>query len=450
MSLFRKFIALALVLLAIAAVVWLLLRSGDPTAFANGKRVHLADFRGTNPTGVPPSLAGADLVARGEYLTRAADCAACHTAPGGKPFSGGLAFRLPMIGTLYSTNITPDPETGIGTWSDDEFVRALHEGVGKGGERLYPAFPYTSYTLMTRSDALAIKAYLFSLKPIKYARPPNDVSFPFNQRYLMTFWNVLFNPGHRFRPNADQPAEWNRGAYLVEALGHCGDCHTPRNILFGLKSQKKFAGALIQGWKAYNITPDLKWGIGAWSDAQIGGYLSQGHADERSTASGPMAEVVDNSLRFLTDFDIRAMAAYLKSVPAVSDAGGAAAVQTLSAQEQVPKTTGLGAGGEPLGLQVFEGACASCHGFDGTGVVFDHASFLGNRTVNDPAAINATQAILQGTHLHTSQGKVFMPTFGTGFSNAEIAAVVNFVTGRFGAGASQITADEVGKRRENH
>ena len=186
---------------------------------------------------LPASLADADLVARGEYLTRAADCAACHTAPGGKPFAGGLPFKLPMIGTIYSTNITPDPETGIGAWSDEEFLRALHQGIGKGGKHLYPAFPYTSYALMTDNDVLAIKAYLLSLKPVKYTPPPNDVSFPFNQRYLMMFWNALFKPSHRFRPNEDQPADWNRGAYLVEALGHCGDCHTPRNLLFGREQQ---------------------------------------------------------------------------------------------------------------------------------------------------------------------------------------------------------------------
>ena len=305
MSRVAKLVALAVVLAAIAAVAWFLLRSGDPTAFARGKRVDLADFKGANPTGVPASLAQADPVARGEYLARAADCVACHTVPGGKPFAGGLAFKLPMIGTIYSTNITPDKDTGIGAWSDDEFVRMLHDGIGKGGEHLYPAFPYPAYALMTSDDALAIKSYLFSLKPIKYTPPPNDVAFPFNQRYLMTFWNVLFKPGHRFQPNADQPAEWNRGAYLVEALGHCGDCHTPRNILFGLKSRQKFAGALIQGWKAYNITPDPKWGIGEWSEAQLQGYLAHGHADGRSSASGPMAEVVDNSLRFLSQDDIR-------------------------------------------------------------------------------------------------------------------------------------------------
>src|SRR6476660_10191404 len=160
MSRVTKLIALVVVLVAIAAVAWLLLRSGDPTAFAKGKRVDLADFKGANPTGVPSSLARADLVARGEYLTRAADCAACHTAPGGKPFAGGLPFKLPMIGTIYSTNITPDPETGIGAWSDKEFLRALHHGIGKDGKHLYPAFPYSSYALMSDNDVLAIKAYL--------------------------------------------------------------------------------------------------------------------------------------------------------------------------------------------------------------------------------------------------------------------------------------------------
>jgi mono/diheme cytochrome c family protein len=446
MSRFTKLIALVVVLVAMAAVAWFSLRSGDPTAFASGKRVDLADFPGTNPTGVPSSLAQAGLLARGEYLTRAADCAACHTAPGGKPFAGGLAFKLPMIGTLYSTNLTPDTQTGVGAWSDEDFVRALHDGIGRDGRHLYPAFPYTSYTLMTRSDALAIKSYLFSLQPIKYTPPPNDIAFPFNQRYLMAFWNVLFKPGHRFRPNTDQPVEWNRGAYLVEALGHCGDCHTPRNLLYGLKSGQKFAGAIIQGWKAYNITPDPKWGIGAWSDAQIDGYLSRGHAQGRSSASGPMAEVVDNSLRFLTDVDIGAVAAYLKSVPAVSDAGGTAAVQTPSPKDQIAARAGSG---EPLGLHVFEGACASCHGFDGNGVIFSNASFLGNRTVNDPAGINATQAVLQGTHLHTAHGKVFMPGFGNGYSDAEIAAVVNYLTARFGISASALQPDEIAKRRQN-
>jgi mono/diheme cytochrome c family protein len=446
MSRFKQLVVLAIILAAILAGAWFGLRSGDPTAFAAGKRVDLADFRGPDPTGAPASLAGADLVARGEYLTRAADCAACHTVPGGKPFAGGLAFKLPMIGTIYSTNITPDEDTGIGAWSDDDFVRALHDGIGKGGKHLYPAFPYPSYALMTRSDALAIKAYLSSLKPVKYAPPPNDVSFPFSQRYLMAFWNVLFKPSHRFQPNADQPAEWNRGAYLVEALGHCGDCHTPRNVLFGPKPQQKFAGALIQGWKAYNITPDPKWGIGAWSDAQLRGYLAHGHADGRGSASGPMAEVIDNSLRFLSEEDIGAMAIYVRSVPSKSSTGELAVAATT--EEPPPKPIQAVSAGSPLGLRVFEGACTGCHSFDGSGAVSNYAALLGTRAVNDPEGTNATQAILQGTHLRTQLGKIFMPGFGDGYSDAEIAAVVNYVTDRFGTTATALTPRDVATRRQ--
>lgn len=273
MRLPRKLLALALVVLvlAIGAVGWLGLRPDGPTDFAGGARIELADYRGSDPTGAPPSIAGTDMVARGEYLTRAADCVACHTAPGGKPFAGGLAFPLPF-GSLYSTNITPDKDIGIGVWSDENFVRALHEGVGRDGKHLYPAFPYTSYTLMTRSDVLAIKAYLFSLKPVRNRPPANDISFPFNQRYLIWFWNRLFSPGQRFQPNTGQTPEWNRGAYLLEALGHCGECHTPRNLLYGLSSGRKFAGTMINGWKAYNIASDPAWGIGGLRRA-VGGLF---------------------------------------------------------------------------------------------------------------------------------------------------------------------------------
>ena len=286
-----KLLAFAIIVVAVVAGTgWFVLHARDPTEFAGGSRVVLANYKGPDPTGVPAALAGADPLARGEYLTRAADCAACHTAPGGKQFAGGRAFKLPF-GTLYSPNITADKETGIGDWSDDDFVRALHKGIGKDGKYLYPAFPYPSYTLMTRNDALAIKTYLFSLKPIRNVAPADDLAFPFNQRYLMVFWNPLFNPDHRFRPNSDKTAEWNRGAYLSEALGHCGDCHTPRNLLQALNSSQKYAGAVIEGWKAYNITPDPAWGIGAWSTPQLVEYLSHRacarsqhgrRADERS------------------------------------------------------------------------------------------------------------------------------------------------------------------------
>ena len=445
----HKAAILAVVVLAIVAVGWWAFSSGDPTGFAKGKRVELADFKGPDPTGSPADLANADLVARGEYLTRAADCAACHTAPGGKPFTGGLAFKLPMIGTIYSTNITPDQETGIGSWSDEEFLKALHQGIGKGGKHLYPAFPYTSYALMADSDVLAIKAYLLTLKPVKYTPSPNDVSFPFNQRYLMMFWNVLFKPLHRFRPNEDQPAGWNRGAYLVEALGHCGDCHTPRNLLFAVNNKRKFAGAIIQGWKAYNITPDHDWGIGSWSDEQLQGYLSAGHAEGRGSAGGPMSEVVDNCLRYLSAPDIKAIMAYLKSVPDIGDGTDVAAAPTpkvalkVSEQPAPPDKSGPA-------LHLFEGACIGCHQFDGKGAVSNYASLIGGRTASDPSGTNATQALIGGTHLGFVKTAGFMPNFGDGYSDSEIAAVVNYLTGRFGARASELTPDEVAKQRQTN
>ena len=212
-----------------------------------------------------PGAARADdaLVKRGEYLTRAADCAACHNSPSGQAWVGGREFRLPM-GVLYSPNITPDPDTGIGRYTDDEWVSMMHDGIGRGGKHLYPAMPYNSYTGMSRDDALAIKAYMFAQTPVKATAPANRMRFPFDQRWLMVGWNLFNNPDKRLEPVADKSAEWNRGAYLVEALGHCAQCHTPRNFMQGL-SGKHFAGAPQQGWMAYNMTSDKDHGIGGWS-----------------------------------------------------------------------------------------------------------------------------------------------------------------------------------------
>jgi mono/diheme cytochrome c family protein len=229
-----------------------------------------------------------ELIARGEYLVKAADCAGCHNAPGGKPFAGGLAFKLPF-GTIYSTNITADRETGIRSWSDDDLVRALHQGIAKDGSYLYPAFPYTSYTGLSRDDIVAMKAYLFSLPAVRAPARRNELAFPFNQRWTMAFWNLVFLDEHRFRPDPHANDSENRGQYLATALGHCGECHTPRNIGFAMALSKQSSGAMLEGWHAYNITADKSYGIGNWSDQQIGDYLSSGHAMGRGSAAGPMA-----------------------------------------------------------------------------------------------------------------------------------------------------------------
>ena len=229
----------AIILVAIGVFAWRTFSPG-PLAFAGGSTVALADYHEANPTGVPADLAKADIVKRGEYLAKAADCMVCHTAPGDAEYAGGLAFPLPF-GTLYSTNITADKNTGIGNYSDQDFLDAVQRGIRKDGARLYPAMPYTSYTFMTDADVLAIKAYLLSLPAVPRQNQRDTLQFPFNQRWSMIFWSLAFNPNTRFAPNTAKSAEWNRGAYIAEALAHCGDCHTPRNLAFALDNRRKFA-----------------------------------------------------------------------------------------------------------------------------------------------------------------------------------------------------------------
>jgi mono/diheme cytochrome c family protein len=426
-----------------AALAGYLVFGPGPTAFAQGKHVALAEYHEKDPTGVPDTLKSASLAERGEYLTRAADCEACHTAKGGVPFAGGRAFVLPF-GTLYSTNITPDAETGIGSYNDADFLGAVHKGVGRGNVKLYPAMPYASYTYMSDADALAIKAYLLTLKPVHAPAPPNALAFPFNQRGLLSIWSAMFNPDKRYEPNVERDAVWNRGAYLVEAMGHCGECHTPRNLAFALNNRQKFAGAIQAGWRAYNITPDRGSGVGAWSDMELVHYLSAGHADGRGTASGPMGEAVDDSLRYLTPSDLAAMVAYLRTVAGIAT-GDLPEPRAVPAADSFAEESG--AHSEPRGRAVYEGACAGCHGWSGISPVIPQATLTGTRSVNDATATNVAEVIIRGGERHAEPGPSNMPAFGSTYSDGEIASVANYVTGRFGAKASALTADEVTKLR---
>jgi mono/diheme cytochrome c family protein len=414
-----------------------------PTDFAGGKRVALAAYTAGDPTGVPAELKSASPVERGEYLTRAADCEACHTAKDGAPFAGGVAFVLPF-GTIYSTNITPDAETGIGNYSDANFLDAVHKGIGRNHTKLYPAMPYASYTYMSDADALAIKAYLFSLKPVHAPAPQNTLSFPFNQRGLMSLWSAFFNPDRRYEPNMDRSPEWNRGAYLAEAMAHCGECHTPRNLAFALNNRQKFAGAVQSGWRAYNITPDHSSGVGSWSDADLAHYLSVGHADGRGTAAGPMGEAVDASLSYLKTSDIAAIVTYLRSVPVVASADLPDPKQT-PAPALFAETTS--AAGDSHGRAVYEGACAGCHGWTGVSPVIPFATLTGTRGVNDATGVNVAQVIIGGGRRHVTGDSNNMPAFGSTYSDAEIASVANYVTARFGVKGSDLTAAKVAKLR---
>jgi mono/diheme cytochrome c family protein len=304
--------------------------------------------------------------------------------------------------------------------------------------------PYTSYTYMTDADALAIKAYLFSLPPVDAANRADTLSFPFNQRWSMIFWSMAFNPDTRFAPNTERSLEWNRGGYLAEALAHCGECHTPRNLAFALDNRKKFAGALTAGWRAYNITPDKSTGIGAWSDDDVFAYLAHGHALGRGTAAGPMGEAVDESFSQMAPEDIRAIVAFVRSVPPIASPDLPA---TLAPPAPASPKDGAVAG-NALGKKIFAEACASCHSWTGVSPLTPFATIAGARAVNDPAATNVAQIVISGTRRTEPQAAISMPAFGSIFSDAEIAAVVNYVTARFGSEKSEITESEVAALRK--
>jgi mono/diheme cytochrome c family protein len=432
-----------IVIVALGFAAWLVLIPG-PMAFAKGSTVVLADYKGPNPTGVPASLAKESLIKRGEYLAHAADCFACHTAKGGQAYAGGFAFNLPGIGTIYSTNITADKETGIGNYTDQEFLNALHKGIRSDGQYLYPAMSYTSYTFMTDADALAIKAYLFSLPAVHAAAKPNQLAWPYNNRSLMGVWDAFYAADQRFRPNPSQSPEWNRGAYLAEAMGHCGECHTPRNLAYAMNNRRKFAGALTAGWRAYNISSDAKSGLGSWSDNDLSTYLSTGHADGHGGAAGPMGEAADDSLTYLTPGDIHALVVYLRSVPAQDTD----LPRVVDKPAPAAYNEGVAADVDPRGAMIFAGACASCHDWTGVSPLSKYATLTGVRAVNDPSATNVAQAIIHGVDRDTAQGHIFMPAFGSAYSDDEIAAVANYVTARFGAKGAHLTEKDIAGLRK--
>lgn len=403
------------------------------------------------PTPTPAAAAGSsNLVKRGEYLARAGDCAACHTADKARPFAGGLLINTPF-GTIVTPNITPDPDTGIGQWSDADFLRAMHEGIGKGGERLYPAFPYAEYTKITDQDVLAIRAYLNTLTPIHFTPPPNTLKFPFNQRWLMVFWNMFNFDEGRFVPDSKQSTEWNRGAYLVEGLAHCGACHTPRNFTQGLKASSRFSGALQAGWHAYNITSDKNSGVGNWSDNELVSYLSTGVASGRANAAGPMANVVTDSTQYLTREDIDSIVTYLRSVPPIS--GGESRPRDQWGNPAADDATALR--GMTInavnGAQLFIANCASCHSWTGQGVGASapgaYPSLIHHSAVGASDANNLAMVILHGVNRTTKQAHVLMPAFGAQLSDEQVAAITNYVTKQFGNPQSTITVDQVAKLR---
>lgn len=311
---------------------------------------------------------------------------------------------------------------------------------------MYPAFPYASYTQISRDDVLAIKAYLFSMQPVHQPRTENSLSFPFNQRWGMTFWNALNLDPSRFEPDPTKSADWNRGNYLANALGHCGECHTPRNVTFGLRTSQMFSGAEIEGWRAYNTSADAALGIGEWSMQELEQFLKTDHAENRGSASGPMEEVVRLSLSHLDDQDIHSLAVYLNDTAPVSndrDPMVAATPPAVQDGRYVPAEDDAG-----LGQKVFAGNCASCHAWDSAGMSTPYAGLKGSKTANDHVGSNIVQVVLSGQKANTSTGMVSMPSFRKLLSDSEIAAVANYVVRRYGDKSGSVTVKQVAKQRK--
>jgi len=401
--------------------------------------------------------ASQELVQRGAYLARAGDCIACHTAPEGQPFTGGAPLNTP-IGMIYSTNITPDLETGIGRYSMDDFVKVMREGVAKDGHRLYPAMPYTSYARLSQEDLLALYAYFMQgMEPVHNPNHPTQLSWPLSMRSLMAVWNALYLKKAEYATDPNKSASWNRGAYLVQGLGHCGGCHTPRGVLSQEKAgsekdgRQYLAGAALDNWHASPLTGDRETGLHAWSKDEIVEFLRTGRT-ERVAALGVMAEVVGKSTQYLTDQDLMAIAEYLKSLPPSNDEGQGNADSAMQAGAASAATHALRAGDTGMrGSRVYLDNCNACHRSDGSGANRTFPNLVKNEAVNAKDPITLIHIMLAGASMPSTQtapSAFAMPDLGWRLSDAEVADVLTFVRGSWGNHAAAVSRDEVGRVRK--
>ena len=377
-------------------------------------------------------------IERGRYLVNAGDCASCHTAEGGKPYAGGLAVPTPF-GTIYSTNITPDPATGIGKWSEQDFYKAMHDGIRRDGKHLYPAFPYPWFTKVSRADVHAIKAFLDTVTPVRQQNKPTELPWPLSVREVMAGWNKLYFHEGAFKPDHKKSEQWNRGAYLVEGLGHCGACHTDTNLLGAPKTADKLKGGDFgEHWYAPALTSNLRDGLGGWSAAEIVEYLKTG-ANAKSAAGGPMAEVVKNSTQYLSDVDLNAIAVYLKDVPAEQARAAA-------------KTTDIDKQAWSRGEALYVDNCTGCHMENGAGVAQIFPSLKGSSAVQAKLPDTVTHIVLAGAKTAATPGKptgFAMPAFGWKLDDKEVADLVNYIRNAWGNHSSLTNQNAVSKVRKD-
>jgi fructose 5-dehydrogenase cytochrome subunit len=408
----------------------------------------------------PPDQTAA-VINRGEYLATAADCGACHTAPRGKPFAGGLPIPTPL-GIIYSSNITPSADFGIGRYAEEEFSRALRRGVRRDGANLYPAMPYTSYAKFTEEDAHALYLYFTqAVKPVEQPAPPTQLPFPMNIRASMMAWNLLYLDSTAFVTDPHHSAEWNRGAYLVQGAAHCSTCHTPRGFLMQEEISRALSGAQVGPWYAPNITSDPVSGIGSWTKEDLAAYLRTGHLSRKAQAAGSMGEAVTKSFQHLTAPDIDAIATYVKSVPAVHNPGDETSrfamgkafseLATLRGRDGIRSDNDTHA----TGAELFEGNCASCHAAEGQGSKDGYyPSLFLNSATGAKTPANLVAAILYGVDRTISGRQAFMPGFGghptdaNPLSDRDIAVLGNYVLTHYGSARTIITEKQVAEARQ--
>ena len=377
----------------------------------------------------------AEDIARGKALTDAGGCASCHTADPAKPFAGGKRIDTPF-GGVYSPNLTPDRETGLGAWSDDAFYDALRFGVARDGSRYYPAFPYPNFTKLTRQDILAIRGYLATLTPVSNAPRAPELRWPFNHRVVMRGWNWLFFKPGILMPDQQKSTEWNRGRYLVEGVAHCGGCHTPKNMFGAEKRPRAYSGARVAGMFAPRLDGAARSGLKSWSVEDITEYLQSGR-NGKSHAGEVMSEVVVNSTSRMSDGDVRAIAIYLKDLPE--------GVREPKVARPPPSQM---AAGEKL----YNGACIACHEKDGSGAPRIYPPLPGNANLQSADALSTLRVILDGAQTVTTPrapNTGSMPAYAAKMTDQEIADVTNYIRNAWGNAAPLVTADEVAKARKN-
>ncbi|MFM0125339.1 cytochrome c [Paraburkholderia sp. RL18-101-BIB-B] len=452
----RRHVALAAcaiaLAIAVAGIAMREVRGEDASASASSDAVSALPSAGASarPAARRPD---AGTLARGEYIAKAGDCAGCHTAAqGGAPYAGGLGLASPF-GTIVSTNITPDPRYGIGQYTYDDFARALRKGVTRDGKRLYPAMPYNAFAKIDDADMHALYMYMMhGVVPVAKPNAKSDVAFPFNQRWALRFWQMAFVPREPYRPRADRDAQWNRGAYLVQSVGHCGSCHTPRGVAYEEKGTDEASSNFLTGgvndhWFASNLTGDPGSGLGRWRAPEIAAFLKTGRGGG-NVAYGSMVEQIEDSTQYLSDDDLLAIGRYLKSLPPRSPSG------TYAPQDDVARKP-LNGSRVPdalsVGYNVYRSFCAQCHGDEGRGVPNVFPALAGNSSVLAEDTTSLIRLMVEGGNSPstlTGPPRQQMPRFADTLADVEIGQVLTYIRSAWGNNAQPITANDVSSLRQ--